>query len=172
MGRGTWWATVRGGHKESDMTKPLTLCSVWEDTSLWAHWIHSFHMHLSCLGPKPVSWLFTSLNPFSSQKAADVADGCFLDTPSSSAVTMRGSDICRIAGIVFRFGSPHLHLEVRNHWWLCRFLPIDMAGQKTRWKRPWCWERLRARGQGGNGGCNGWMASSTQWTWVWASSGS
>ena len=24
---------------------------VWEDASLWAHWIHSFHMHLSYLGP-------------------------------------------------------------------------------------------------------------------------
>ena len=28
------------------------------NVSLWAHWIHSFHMHLSYLGPNPVS-LFT-----------------------------------------------------------------------------------------------------------------
>ena len=38
------------------------------------------------------------------------------------------------------------------------------------WKRPWCWERLKA-GEGGDRGCDGWMASLTQWTWVWASSG-
>ena len=38
------------------------------------------------------------------------------------------------------------------------------------WKSPWCWERLRAGGKGGNRGWDGWMASSTQWTWVWASS--
>ena len=38
-------------------------------------------------------------------------------------------------------------------------------------KRPWCWERLRARGEGGNRGWDGWMASPTQWTWVWADSG-
>ena len=26
------------------------------------------------------------------------------------------------------FGSPHSHLEVRNHWWLWHFLFIDVAG--------------------------------------------
>ena len=41
----------------------------------------------------------------------------------------------------------------------------------TLWKRPWCWERLKARGRGDNRGWDGWMASSTQWTWVWASYG-
>ena len=32
----------------------------------------------------------------------------------------------------------------------------------THWKRPWCWERLRARGEGSDRGWDGWMASSTQ----------
>ena len=36
----------------------------------------------------------------------------------------------------------------------------------THSKRPWCWERLRAGGEGDNRGWDGWMASSTQWTWV------
>ena len=40
----------------------------------------------------------------------------------------------------------------------------------THWKRPWCWERLKAGGEGDNRGWDGWMASLTQWTWVWASS--
>ena len=39
------------------------------------------------------------------------------------------------------------------------------------WKRPWCWERSRAR-ERDDRGRDGWMASPTQWTWVWASSGS
>ena len=39
-------------------------------------------------------------------------------------------------------------------------------------KRPWCWERLKAGGEGDNRGWDGWMASLTQWTWVWGSSGS
>ena len=38
-------------------------------------------------------------------------------------------------------------------------------------KRPWCWERLKVGG-GDDRGWDGWMASLTQRTWVWASSGS
>ena len=44
--------------------------------------------------------------------------------------------------------------------------------ESTHWKRPWCWKRLRAGGEGDNRGWNGWMASSTWWTWVWVDSGS
>ena len=42
----------------------------------------------------------------------------------------------------------------------------------TQWKRPWCWERLKAGGEGYDRGWDGWMASPTWWTRVWASSGS
>ena len=42
----------------------------------------------------------------------------------------------------------------------------------THRKRPWCWERLRAGGEGDDRGWDGWMASPTQWTWVWVNSGS
>ena len=38
-------------------------------------------------------------------------------------------------------------------------------------KRFWCWERLRARGEGATRGWGGWMTSRTQWTWFWANSG-
>ena len=38
------------------------------------------------------------------------------------------------------------------------------------WKKPWCWERLRAGGEGDNRRWDGWMASLTQWTWVWVDS--
>ena len=37
----------------------------------------------------------------------------------------------------------------------------------THWKRPWCWERLKAWGEVDDRGWNDWMASLTQWTWVW-----
>ena len=39
-------------------------------------------------------------------------------------------------------------------------------------KRPWCWERLKAGGEGADRGWDGWTASLTRWTGVWASSGS
>ena len=39
----------------------------------------------------------------------------------------------------------------------------------THWKRPWCWERLKAGGEGDDRGWDGSMASLTQWIWIWAS---
>ena len=42
----------------------------------------------------------------------------------------------------------------------------------THWQRPWCWERLKAGGEGVDGGWDDWMASLTRWTWVWANSNS
>ena len=35
----------------------------------------------------------------------------------------------------------------------------------SHWKRPWCWERLRAGGGGDDRGWDGWMASLTWWTY-------
>ena len=37
----------------------------------------------------------------------------------------------------------------------------------THLKRPWCWERLKAGGEGDDKGWDGWMASLTQGTWAW-----
>ena len=42
----------------------------------------------------------------------------------------------------------------------------------TDWKRLWCWEGLGSGGEGNDRGWDGWMASPTQWTWVWINSGS
>ena len=40
----------------------------------------------------------------------------------------------------------------------------------TPWKRPWCWERLKAGGEGDDRGWDDWMTSPTQWTCVWVDS--
>ena len=40
----------------------------------------------------------------------------------------------------------------------------------THLKRPWCWERLKAGGEGDDRGWDGWMASPIWWTRVWVSS--
>ena len=37
-------------------------------------------------------------------------------------------------------------------------------------KKPWCWERLKAREEVGSEGWDAWMVSPTQWTWVWRNS--
>ena len=63
------------------------------------------------------------------------------------------------------------------HWkdwcwgWSSNTVPTRWE-ELTHWKRPWCWERLKTGEEGDNRGWDGWMASPTRWTWVWASSGS
>ena len=49
-------------------------------------------------------------------------------------------------------------------------LKLQYFGHLTHLKRPWCWERLKAGEEGDNRGWDGWMASPTQWAWVWVNS--
>ena len=61
------------------------------------------------------------------------------------------------------------------HWkdWCWSWNSITLATwceELTYLKRPWCWERLGAGEEGDDRGWDGWMASSTQWTWVWINS--
>ena len=52
-------------------------------------------------------------------------------------------------------------------------LKLQYFGKElTHWKRHRCWERLKAGGDGDNRESDGWVASPTQWTWVWVDSGS
>ena len=67
--------------------------------------------------------------------------------------------------------SPEYSLEGLCWSWNSNTL-ATWCEKLTHWKRPWCWERLKAGGEGDNRGWDGWMASQTQWAWVWASSGS
>ena len=48
---------------------------------------------------------------------------------------------------------------------------VTWCEEPTHWKRPGCWERLKAGGKGDDRGWDGCMPSLTQWTWVWASFG-
>ena len=57
--------------------------------------------------------------------------------------------------------SPHPH----KHLLFCFVIATPNGWQRPRW-----WERLKAGGEGDDRGQDGWMASPTQWTWVWASS--
>ena len=38
--------------------------------------------------------------------------------------------------------------------------------EPTHWKRPWCWERLKAGEEADDKGWDSWLASLTQWIWV------
>ena len=47
-----------------------------------------------------------------------------------------------------------------------------LMGRTDSLERPWCWARLKVGGEGDDRGWDDWMASPTQWTWVWVNSGS
>ena len=62
----------------------------------------------------------------------------------------------------------------RIHWkdWCWSWNSNTLATwckEMTHWKRPWCWEGLKAGGEGDNRGWDGWMVSPTWWTRVCAS---
>ena len=67
--------------------------------------------------------------------------------------------------------------HLNAHWkdW-CQNWNTDTSAtwckELTPLKKPWCWERLKAGGEGDDRGWDGWMASPTRWTWVWINSGS
>jgi len=54
--------------------------------------------------------------------------------------------------------------QTRLHWYKTKQQTL------VYWERLWCWEGLRAGGEGDDRGWDGWMASLTRWTWVWVNS--
>ena len=61
----------------------------------------------------------------------------------------------------------------KDWWWSWNSNTLATSCEElAHWKRPWCWEGLRAGGEGDDRGWDGWMASPTQWMWVWVNSGS
>ena len=68
-------------HQRSDIRLRSLAFYVWEDASLWTHWVYSFHMHLNYLsGANPVSVI-------------TLRSGRWLHSPSSSAITVGGGSI-------------------------------------------------------------------------------
>ena len=73
---------------------------------------------------------------------------------------------------LFLYGYPFIpeplfwNVEARCWNWRSNTL-ATWCEELIHWKRPWCWERLRAGGEGDDRGWDGWIASPTQWTWVW-----
>ena len=47
---------------------------------------------------------------------------------------------------------------------------VHLMRRTDSFEKTWGWERLKSGGEGDNRGWDGWMASLTQWTCVWASS--
>ena len=71
---------------------------------------------------------------------------------------------------VLREISPEYSLEGLIISWNSNTLAA-WCEELTHWKRPWCWQRLRAEGGGVTENKMIRWLSPTRWTWVWASSG-
>ena len=85
-----------------------------------------------------------------------------------------GEDSWESLGLQGDQTSPSLMKSVLNiHWkdrcwsWSSNTL-VTWCKEPTHWKR--CWKRLKAEGEGDDRGWDGWMASLTRWSWVWANS--
>ena len=78
--------------------------------------------------------------------------------------TARTSNQCILKEINTEYSLEGLMLK-----WKLRYLNT-WCKELNSWKRPWCWEGLKAGGEEGNRGWDGWVASPTRWTWVWVGS--
>ena len=79
------------------------------------------------------------------------------------------------SGLPFPSPVDHILSDLSIYWkdwcwsWNSNTL-VTWCEEPTHWKRLWCWERLKAGGERDYRGWDGWMASPTRWTWVWANS--
>ena len=71
---------------------------------------------------------------------------------SNQSILKETSPECSLEGLMLK-----LKLNTVATW----------CNELTHLKKPWCWERLKVGGEGDNRGWDDWMASLTQWTWVW-----
>ena len=72
---------------------------------------------------------------------------------------------------VVMYGCESWTIKTGDHWRIDAFNTFSTwCEELTHWKRSWCWERLKAGGEGDNRAWDGWMASLSRWTWVWVNS--
>ena len=74
---------------------------------------------------------------------------------SNQSILKEISPVCSLEGLTLK-----LKLQYFGH----------LMRRTDSLKRPWCWERLRAGGEGDDRGWDGWMVSLTWRTWVWVNS--
>ena len=76
---------------------------------------------------------------------------------SNQSILKEMSPECSLGGLMFK-------LKLQSF--------VHLMQRADSFERPRCWERLRAGREGDERGWDGWVASPTQWTWVWVDSGS
>ena len=80
--------------------------------------------------------------------------------------TARRSSQSVLQGINHEYSLERLMLKLKLQQFSHLMLRADLL------EKILCWEMFKARGEGDDRGCDGWMASLTQCTWVWVNCGS
>ena len=76
---------------------------------------------------------------------------------SNQSILKEISPECSLEGLILK-----LKLQYFGH----------LMQRADSFEKPWCWEKLKAGGEGDGRGWDGCMASPTQWRWFWVNSGS
>ena len=110
------------------------------------------------------SWPGSSVHGHSPGRNTGVGCHAFLQE------TFPNRDQTQVSHTAGRFFTVWATKEAYTWWTQCLYF-IHSNICVTYWKRSWCWEILRVRGEGIDRGWDGWIASPIQWTRTWANSG-
>ena len=80
-----------------------------------------------------------------------------LEKTLGESLGLQGDQICQYQ----RKSTLNIHWKDWCWSWSSNTL-VTWCEEPAHWKRLWCWERLRAGGEGGDRGWEGWMASPIQ----------
>ena len=122
--------------------------------------------------------IFPSIRVFSNESSLRIRWPKYWVSASTSVLPMNTQNWSPLEWTVRRSNqsilkeiSPGCSLEGLMLNWNSNTL-ATWCEELTHWKRAWCWEILKKKGEGDDKGWDGWMASPTQWTWIWVDSGS
>ena len=144
----------------------------------------STHFHLDiCIGVKLVGHHFASKGPYSEGKLWFFQSSC-MDV-SVGPQSWAPKNWCFLTVVLEKtLESPWDCKEIKsvnskeNKPWISTGRTAAETEAPKLWPpymKSWLlgkdWERLRAKEEGDDRGWDGWMASPTQWTWIWTNSG-
>ena len=177
----------------TQLPKKHILSIKWINLPLFLNLFFGFPFALSKIWtPFDLSGLHVSMNSLIWYPVVPFTNGT--PGPSGSVPTLLSSEVLLHLGFMHLAHHPQVSTPVLPSWcnlpWplhinrsqpltvaiiYCDTLVVSLATwceELTHLKRPWCWERSKAGGEESDRGWDGWMASPTRWTWVWASFGS
>ena len=164
-------------------TVPVAFVLLWESSQVQTV------LHLSCFWELVIIFLFFEIVPASLRSSWSVWSRTERQNPRINSWASEMYNWITTGSLYkIRFYEPSRHIPYKCYVWKRKKEPqhvinsyhlcmlgvwsrtVHKCEELTHLKRPRCWERLRAGGEGDGRGWDGWMASPTWWTWVWVNS--